>query len=190
MWPVALNGPISHEVRAARRTAVICAALESDDISADLMPKRLTATTTVATTRPTAVAVTSKRMLHGSTRLGARLPRPLRHHRYPVNELAEAADNRQLSGVVARYSASTCSCATNSATSRRPVRGQTPLPGHHRTRRESFIGLATKMPFSIWGAVSSDPRLVAAIGDATPSTPTSSRLAPALPAEHQQNVPE
>ena len=48
------------------------------------------------------------------------------------------------------------------------------------TEREekSSVGLALNLPFSEWGQIITDARLVAAASTASPSTPTSSRPAP------------
>ena len=44
-------------------------------------------------------------------------------------------------------------------------RCRTAVPDHHRTRGTSSIAIGTNLPFSEWGTVFPDPRLVAAIID-------------------------
>ncbi len=83
-----------------------------------------------------------------------------------VNELAEAADNRQLSRVVARYSRLDLLLLDELGYVQLDPRGAELLFQIITERDEkASIGLATNLPFSEWGAVFPDPRLVAAIVD-------------------------
>jgi DNA replication protein DnaC len=83
-----------------------------------------------------------------------------------VNELAEAADARQLSRVVARYGRLDLLLLDELGYIRLDPRGAELLFQIITEREEkASIGLATNLPFSEWGAVFPDPRLVAAIVD-------------------------
>jgi DNA replication protein DnaC len=83
-----------------------------------------------------------------------------------VNELAEAADNRQLSRVVARYGRLDLLLLDELGYVRLDPRGAELLFQIITERDEkASIGLATNLPFSEWGSVFPDPRLVAAIVD-------------------------
>jgi hypothetical protein len=96
-----------------------------------------------------------------------------------VNELVEAADERDLSRVVARYGRLDLLCLDELGYVQIDPRGAELLFQIITEREErASIAIATNLPFSEWGAVFPDPRLVAAIVDRSPSTPTSSRPAP------------
>jgi DNA replication protein DnaC len=83
-----------------------------------------------------------------------------------VNELAEAADSRQLSRVVARYGRLDLLLLDEVGYVQLDPRGAELLFQIITERDEkASIGLATNLPFSEWGAVVPDPRLVAAIVD-------------------------
>jgi len=83
-----------------------------------------------------------------------------------VNELAEAADGRQLSRVVARYGRLDLLLLDELGYIRLDPRAAELLFQIITEREEkASIGLATNLPFSEWGAVFPDPRLVAAIVD-------------------------
>jgi len=83
-----------------------------------------------------------------------------------VNELAEAADSRQLSRVVARYGRMDLLLLDELGYVRLDPRGAELLFQIITERDEkASIGLATNLPFSEWGTVFPDPRLVAAIVD-------------------------
>ena len=83
-----------------------------------------------------------------------------------VNELAEAADTRQLSRVVGRYGRLDLLLLDELGYVRLDPRGAELLFQIITERDEkASIGLATNLPFSEWGSVFSDPRLVAAIVD-------------------------
>jgi DNA replication protein DnaC len=83
-----------------------------------------------------------------------------------VNELAEAADARQLSRVVARYSRLDLLLLDELGYVRLDPRGAELLFQIITERDEkASIGLASNLPFSEWGSVFPDPRLVAAIVD-------------------------
>ena len=83
-----------------------------------------------------------------------------------VNELAEAADNRQLSRIVARYGRMDLLLLDELGYVRLDPRGAELLFQIITERDEkASIGLATNLPFSEWGTVFPDPRLVAAIVD-------------------------
>jgi DNA replication protein DnaC len=75
-----------------------------------------------------------------------------------VNELVEAADDRQLSRVVGRYGRLDLLLLDELGYVQIDPRGA------EREERAS-IGVGTNLPFSEWGTVVSDPRLVAAIVD-------------------------
>src|SRR5215475_991381 len=83
-----------------------------------------------------------------------------------VNELAEAAGSRQLSRVVARYGRLDLLLLDELGYVRLDPRGAELLFQIITERDEkASIGLATNLPFSEWGSVFPDPRLVAAIVD-------------------------
>ena len=81
-----------------------------------------------------------------------------------VNELVEAADDRVLSRVVARYGRLDLLLLDEVGYVQVDPRG-TELLFQVITEREerASIGLATNLPFSEWGSVFPDPRLVAVI---------------------------
>jgi DNA replication protein DnaC len=83
-----------------------------------------------------------------------------------VNELVEAADERVLSRVVARYGRLDLLCLDELGYVQIDPRG-TELLFQIITEREerASIALASNLPFSEWGSVFPDPRLVAAIVD-------------------------
>jgi DNA replication protein DnaC len=83
-----------------------------------------------------------------------------------VNELVEAADDRQLSRVVGRYARLDLLCLDEVGYVQIDPRG-TELLFQIITEREerASVALATNLPFSEWGTVFPDPRLVAAIVD-------------------------
>jgi DNA replication protein DnaC len=83
-----------------------------------------------------------------------------------VNELVEAADERDLSRVVARYGRLDLLCLDELGYVQIDPRGAE-LHFQIITEREerASIAIATNLPFSEWGAVFPDPRLVAAIVD-------------------------
>jgi DNA replication protein DnaC len=96
-----------------------------------------------------------------------------------VNELVEAADDRRLSRVVGRYGRLDLLCLDELGYVQLDPRGAELLFQVITEREEkASVALATNLPFSEWGTVFPDPRLVAAIVDASPSTPTFSRPAP------------
>lgn len=83
-----------------------------------------------------------------------------------VNELAEAADERRLSRIVARYGRVDLLCLDELGYVQLDARGSELLFQILTEREEkSSIALATNLPFSEWGSVIPDPRLVAAIID-------------------------
>jgi DNA replication protein DnaC len=83
-----------------------------------------------------------------------------------VNELAEAADARQLSRVVARYGRLDLLLLDELGYVQLDPRGAELLFQIITEREErASIGLATNLPFSEWATVFPDPRLVAAIVD-------------------------
>jgi DNA replication protein DnaC len=83
-----------------------------------------------------------------------------------VNELAEASDSRQLSRVVARYGRLDLLLLDELGYVRLDPRGSELLFQIITERDEkASIGLATNLPFSEWGSVFPDTRLVAAIVD-------------------------
>ena len=83
-----------------------------------------------------------------------------------VNELAEAAGQRQLSRVVARYGRLDLLLLDELGYVQLDSRGAELLFQIITEREErASIGLATNLPFSEWGTVFPDPRLVAAIVD-------------------------
>jgi DNA replication protein DnaC len=83
-----------------------------------------------------------------------------------VNELVEAADERQLSRVVARYGRLDLLCLDELGYVQIDPRGAELLFQIITEREErASIAIATNLPFSEWGSVFPDPRLVAAIVD-------------------------
>jgi DNA replication protein DnaC len=83
-----------------------------------------------------------------------------------VNELVEAADERVLSRVVARYGRLDLLLLDELGYVQIDPRGAELLFQIITEREErASIGLASNLPFSEWGAVFPDPRLVAAIVD-------------------------
>jgi DNA replication protein DnaC len=83
-----------------------------------------------------------------------------------VNELVEAADDRQLSRVVARYGRLELLCLDELGYVHLDPRGAELLFQVITEREErSSIAVASNAPFSEWGRVFNDPRLVAAIVD-------------------------
>jgi DNA replication protein DnaC len=83
-----------------------------------------------------------------------------------VNELAEAADDRGLSRVVGRYGRLDLLCPDELGYVQIDPRGAELLFQIITEREErASIAIATNLPFSEWGTVFPDPRLVAAIVD-------------------------
>jgi DNA replication protein DnaC len=83
-----------------------------------------------------------------------------------VNELVEAADERILSRVVARYGRLDLLCLDEIGYVHIDPRGAELLFQIITEREErASIALASNLPFSEWGSVFPDPRLVAAIVD-------------------------
>jgi DNA replication protein DnaC len=83
-----------------------------------------------------------------------------------VNELAEAADDRRLSRLVSRYGRLELLCLDELGYVALDARGSELLFQILTEREEkSSIVLATNLPFSEWGQVVPDPRLVGAIVD-------------------------
>ncbi len=83
-----------------------------------------------------------------------------------VNELAEAADDRRLSRIVARYGRLDLLCLDELGYVQLDARGSELLFQILTEREErSSVALASNLPFSEWGQVVPDPRLVAAIVD-------------------------
>ncbi|MCH6471213.1 IS21-like element helper ATPase IstB [Sinomonas terrae] len=83
-----------------------------------------------------------------------------------VNELVEAADERQLSRVVGRYGRLDLLLLDELGYVQIDPRGAELLFQIITEREErASIGIATNLPFSEWGSVFPDPRLVAAIVD-------------------------
>jgi DNA replication protein DnaC len=83
-----------------------------------------------------------------------------------VNELAEAADQRALSRVVGRYGRLDLLCLDELGYVQIDRRGGELLFQIITEREErASIAVATNLPFSEWGTVFPDPRLVAAIVD-------------------------
>jgi DNA replication protein DnaC len=83
-----------------------------------------------------------------------------------VNELVEAADERQLSRVVARYGRLDLLLLDEVGYVQIDPRGAELLFQIITEREErASIGIGTNLPFSEWGSVFPDPRLVAAIVD-------------------------
>jgi DNA replication protein DnaC len=83
-----------------------------------------------------------------------------------VNELAEAADERRLSRIVARYGRLDLLCLDELGYVQLDARGSELLFQILTEREEkASIAVASNLPFSEWGSVIPDPRLVAAIVD-------------------------
>jgi DNA replication protein DnaC len=83
-----------------------------------------------------------------------------------VNELVEAADERQLSRVVGRYGRLDLLCLDELGYVQIDPRGAELLFQIITEREErASVAIATNLPFSAWGSVFPDPRLVAAIVD-------------------------
>jgi DNA replication protein DnaC len=83
-----------------------------------------------------------------------------------VNELVEAADHRQLSRVVGRYARLDLLLLDELGYVQIDTRGAELLFQIITEREErASIGIGTNLPFSEWGTVVADPRLVAAIVD-------------------------
>jgi DNA replication protein DnaC len=83
-----------------------------------------------------------------------------------VNELVEAADERRLSRLVARYGRLDLLCLDELGYVQLDARGAE-LMFQILTEREEKASVATasNLPFSEWGQVIGDPRLVAAVVD-------------------------
>jgi len=83
-----------------------------------------------------------------------------------VNELVEAADERRLSRLVARYGRLDLLCLDELGYVQLDARGAELLFQILTEREEkASIAVASNLPFSEWGQVIADPRLVAAIVD-------------------------
>ena len=83
-----------------------------------------------------------------------------------VNELAEAADDRQLSRVLGRYAHLDLLCLDEVGYVNLDARGAELLSQVITEREEkASIACASNAPFSEWGATFTDPRLAAAVVD-------------------------
>ena len=83
-----------------------------------------------------------------------------------VNELVEAADDRQLSRVIGRYARLDLLLLDELGYVQIDPRGAELLFQIITEREErASVGIGTNLPFSEWGSVVGDPRLVAAIVD-------------------------
>ncbi len=83
-----------------------------------------------------------------------------------VNELAEAADERRLSRIVARYARLDLVCLDELGYVKLDTRGAELLFQILTEREEkASVAVGSNLPFSEWGSVIADPRLVAAIID-------------------------
>ncbi len=83
-----------------------------------------------------------------------------------VNELVEAADERRLSRIVARYGRLDLLCLDELGYVQLDARGSELLFQILTEREEkASIAVASNLPFSEWGQIIPDPRLVAAIVD-------------------------
>ena len=83
-----------------------------------------------------------------------------------VNELVEAADERRLSRIVARYGRLDLLCLDELGYVQLDARGSELLFQILTEREErASVATASNLPFSEWGTVIPDPRLVAAIVD-------------------------
>ena len=87
----------------------------------------------------------------------------LHHHSTPRKRTRRSRRRPALSRVVGRYGRLDLLCLELGYVQINPRRG-TPLPDHHRAGGTG-IAIATNLPFSEWGTVFPDPRLVAAIVD-------------------------
>ena len=94
-----------------------------------------------------------------------------------VNELAEAADERTLSRVVARYGRLDLLCLDEFGYVHLDPRGAELLFQVLTEREERASVAASNAPFSEWGQTFADPRLAAAVVDRLTFRPTSSRPA-------------
>ena len=83
-----------------------------------------------------------------------------------VNELAEAADERRLSRIVGRYGRLDLLCLDELGYVKLDARGAESLFQILTEREEkASVAVASNLPFSEWGGIIPDPRLVAAIVD-------------------------
>ena len=83
-----------------------------------------------------------------------------------VNELVEAADERRLSRIVARYGRLDLLCLNELGYVKLDTRGSEQLFQILTEREEkASVAVASNLPFSEWGSVVGDARLVAAIVD-------------------------
>lgn len=83
-----------------------------------------------------------------------------------VNELAEAADERRLSRIVARYGRLDLLCLDELGYVQLDNRGSELLFQILTEREEkASVAVASNLPFSEWGSIIPEPRLVAAIVD-------------------------
>ena len=83
-----------------------------------------------------------------------------------VNELVEAADERRLSRLVARYGKLDLLCLDELGYVTLDTRGAELLFQILTEREEkNSVAIASNLPFSEWGTIIRDPRLVAAIVD-------------------------
>jgi DNA replication protein DnaC len=83
-----------------------------------------------------------------------------------VNELVEAADERRLSRIVARYGRLELLCLDELGYVKLDTRGSELLFQILTEREEkASVAVGSNLPFSEWGGVIADPRLVAAIVD-------------------------
>ena len=83
-----------------------------------------------------------------------------------VNELVEAADERRLSRIVARYGRLDLLCLDELGYVQLDARGAELLFQILTEREErASVAIASNLPFSEWGQSFTDPRLVAAIVD-------------------------
>ena len=83
-----------------------------------------------------------------------------------VNELAEAADERRLSRIVARYGRLDLLCLDELGYVQLDARGAELLFQILTEREEkASVAVASNLPFSEWGTIIPEPRLVAAIVD-------------------------
>ncbi len=83
-----------------------------------------------------------------------------------MKELVEAADDRQLSRVVGRYARIDLLCLDELGYVQLDTRGAELLFQIITEREErASVAVASNLPFSEWGNIITDPRLVAAIVD-------------------------
>ena len=80
-----------------------------------------------------------------------------------MNELVEAADDKQLSKTIARYGRVISCVWTSLAHGTRPPRRGTAVPGSDQAEERSAIAIASNEPFSGWTKTSTDPRLSAVL---------------------------